>query len=135
MTTSIEYLLDTSILVAALRGDPAIQRRLEQGYEAFLSVVTMGELLIGAYRSAAVQVNTTHVLALCQASRMLPCDTGTAERYAQIAAELTQLGRRSPANDIWISATAQQHKLNLVTRDQHFLAVPGLSIVTWKLYL
>jgi tRNA(fMet)-specific endonuclease VapC len=131
MTTNAEYLLDTTILVAALRGDPAVRSRLEQGYEFFLSIVTLAELLVGAYRSAAAQVNKTHVLALCEASRMLPCDTGTAEVYAQIIAELTARGTQIPNNDVWIAATAQQNNLTLVTRDQHFLGVPGLNILTW----
>jgi tRNA(fMet)-specific endonuclease VapC len=32
-----------------------------------------------------------------------------------------------PANDAWIAALAEQHRLPVLSRDQHFDAVPGLD--------
>ena len=131
MPSNTEFLLDTSILVAAFRGDAAIRDHMAQGYTAYISAVTLGELLVGAYRSVAVQANVAHVLALGEAARVLACDAVTASVYARIASGLIARGKRIPDNDTWIAATAQQHALTLVTRDQHFLSVPDLNLVTW----
>jgi predicted nucleic acid-binding protein len=58
-------------------------------------------------------------------------DEPTAERYAQIRGELKRIGRPIPSNDLWIAALARQHALPLLSRDQHFDAVPGLKRVGW----
>lgn len=43
-----EYLLDTSVIIPLFRGDPIIQKRLEQAERVFLSAVVLGELHFGA---------------------------------------------------------------------------------------
>jgi len=58
-------------------------------------------------------------------------DQATTERYGQIKAELAQVGRPIPDNDLWIAAIARQHGLVLATRDAHFAHVPGLQTLTW----
>jgi len=40
-------------------------------------------------------------------------------------------GRPIPANDAWIAALALQHGLPVLTRDEHFDAVPGLERRDW----
>ena len=62
---------------------------------------------------------------------VLVCDPGTAWEYARIKIDLRSKGRPIPENDIWIAATARQHGLTLVTRDQHFSAVDGLKCDAW----
>ena len=36
-----------------------------------------------------------------------------------------------PSNDLWIVATAIQHGLTLVARDQHFTWIDKLSLEQW----
>jgi len=40
-------------------------------------------------------------------------------------------GRPIPENDVWIAALARQHDLVLVTRDEHFAEVDGLTLARW----
>jgi tRNA(fMet)-specific endonuclease VapC len=40
-------------------------------------------------------------------------------------------GRPIPENDLWIAATASEHGLVLVTRDEHFDRVEGLLVERW----
>ena len=40
-------------------------------------------------------------------------------------------GQPIPANDAWIAALAIQHKLPVLSRDQHFDVVPDLKRKTW----
>ncbi len=36
-----------------------------------------------------------------------------------------------PANDAWIAALALQHRMPVLSRDEHFDAVPGLYRESW----
>jgi tRNA(fMet)-specific endonuclease VapC len=58
-------------------------------------------------------------------------DEATANIYGRMKTELAAAGKLIPENDIWIAATAKEHGLPLVTRDQHFLFVSGLTIFKW----
>ncbi len=60
-----------------------------------------------------------------------PCGRATARRYAAIKNELRRQGRPIPENDLWIAATALEHGLLLVTRDEHFQHIGGLEIERW----
>ncbi len=53
-------------------------------------------------------------------------DETTAEIYATIFKQLKTKGKPIPTNDIWISATAIQYGLALLTLDKHFENIDGL---------
>ena len=44
---------------------------------------------------------------------------------------LKKSGRPIPANDAWIAALALEHRRPVLTRAEHFDAVPGLKRVGW----
>lgn len=56
-------------------------------------------------------------------------DEDTSEFYAEILNNLREIGRPVPTNDIWIAAVAFQNGLKLFTKDNHFKAIAGLSLV------
>ena len=62
---------------------------------------------------------------------VLYADQDTTEIYGQVKAELAQLGKPIPDNDLWIAAMARQYGLPLATRDAHFSAVPRLTTLAW----
>lgn len=62
---------------------------------------------------------------------MLRCEEDTATIYGQVKQQIMSKGRPIPENDIWIAATALQHNLTLVTRDDHFQAVDNLNLEKW----
>lgn len=125
------YLLDTNIVIAVLNREPAMIARLSGDPELFLSVITIGELLRGAYGSVRMQANLDRVRGLAQAHAIVPCTVATAEKYALVKQRLRARGRPLPDNDVWIAATAQQHGLTLITRDRHFEEVEDLALETW----
>lgn len=51
----------------------------------------------------------------------------TTVAYAVLRVSLNQAGHPIPANDAWIAALALQHRLAVLSRDEHFDVVPGLS--------
>ena len=62
---------------------------------------------------------------------VLIVDEGTARAYAEVRVALKRSGRPIPANDAWFAALALQHGLPVLTRDEHFDAVPGLERRDW----
>jgi tRNA(fMet)-specific endonuclease VapC len=113
-------LLDTSIIVEMLRGDPAAAEKVGGLDEAFTSVVVVGELLYGARRSANAEANLVRIAAFVTSITALPSDRVTAEAYARIKDQLRRKGRPIPDSDLWVAATAVQHGLILLSRDAHF---------------
>jgi predicted nucleic acid-binding protein len=56
----------------------------------------------------------------------------TAAVYAELRSALRRAGRPIPANDAWIAALALQHRLPVLSRDEHFDAVAGLVRQSWS---
>ena len=125
------YLLDTNIVIAIFAREASVQTGLANAAEVFISSVVVGELYYGAYKSTRVADNIAKIDEFAARNMVLGCDVGTAQEYGQIKNELRAKGKPIPENDIWIAATARQHKLTLVTRDGHFGEVDGLGIEAW----
>lgn len=62
---------------------------------------------------------------------VLLCDNTTARQYARISQQLRQKGRPIPQSDMWIAATALQHSLILLTRDDHFKVIADVQLQGW----
>lgn len=62
---------------------------------------------------------------------VLGCDTETSRIYARCKMQLKRKGRPINENDIWIAATAIQHNLSLVSRDNDFAAVEEITWLKW----
>lgn len=97
----------------------------------FVPSIVVGELLFGAYNSNRQPSDLLRIRAFVRAYNLLLPDEGVADWYGQIRAALRRKGRPIPENDIWIAAIARHHALTLVSRDGHFTAVDGLTVVAW----
>jgi tRNA(fMet)-specific endonuclease VapC len=124
-------LLDTNIVVRLLNGDADVDRQMDDSDEPFLSTIVLGELFYGAYRSQAVERNVRRIQELMEGVAMLICDEITANEFGIVKNALRAKGRPIPENDVWIAALARQHNLVLVTRDEHFAEVEGLTLERW----
>jgi tRNA(fMet)-specific endonuclease VapC len=124
-------LLDTNIVIALFARDASIRTKLGQATETFVSIIALGELCYGARKSGRVDANLARIDEFASQSAVLGCDTETAREYGRIKNELRARGRPIPENDIWIAATAIQHQLTLVSRDDHFAEIDGLSLEKW----
>jgi tRNA(fMet)-specific endonuclease VapC len=132
---AVRYLLDTNIYIYIRRNRPTqvLERfsRLEPG-EAAISVITYGELLYGAeksaHRSRALETLTRAVAH----TPVLPLPEDAGPVYGQIRANLQANGELIGANDMWIAAHAQAAKLILVTNNEReFRRIPSLQIQNW----
>ena len=124
-------LLDTNAVIALQRGDPALVALLNDTGEWFLNAVVLGELYYGAYRSQRVAENLAVVDRWSVQVEVLPVDSVTARVFGEVHRQLRAKGRPIPENDIWIAATALQYQLEVVSQDDHFREVAGLSLVRW----
>ena len=125
------YLLDSTIAVAFLNGDPNVKEKVNQADEIYLPAIGLGELYYGAFNSSKRQENLEKIDGFKAEVYLLDCDEYTAKIYGQIKKGLRDKGTPIPENDIWISAVAIQYGLTVVTRDSHFDYVDGLRVEKW----
>jgi tRNA(fMet)-specific endonuclease VapC len=128
------YLLDTNILIAALKGHSNVRQRLEKCPLASmrLSVIVLGELEFGAEKSAHSQRNRARLADLAQRLPWVGLDAETIGHYARVRALLERQGTPIGANDTWIAAQALAIKATLVTdNEREFSRVPGLPLENW----
>lgn len=124
-------ILDTNAVSALFEGDRALARQLAGANRHHLPVIVIGEYRYGLQRSRHRRKLSSLLDSLARESIILRVDETTAHAYAEVRDELRALGRPIPENDVWIAALARQHDEPVVSRDGHFEAVPGLSIVGW----
>jgi len=130
------YLLDTNICIYIRQRRPEEVlrrfRRLRPG-EAALSVITYGELLYGAAKSAQ---RTAALERLTELVRLLPAlalPESAGETYGSIRAELESKGEMIGNNDLWIAAHALAAGLTLVTNNEReFRRVRRLKVQNWS---
>jgi tRNA(fMet)-specific endonuclease VapC len=129
------YLLDTNICIYIRRNKPeGVLRRFQtlRPGEAVLSVITFGELLYGAAKSAQRGAALERLAELAALLPVLALPPGAAESYGAIRAELEHAGRMIGNNDLWIAAHAKAEGLTLVTNNEReFRRVRGLKVQNW----
>jgi tRNA(fMet)-specific endonuclease VapC len=128
------YLLDTNIVIAALKGHEEVRGRLEVEELSVirLSAIVLGELEFGAEKSAYGERNRARLSALAGRLELVGVDHVTTRHYGQIRAFLERQGMPIGANDTWIAAQALAIGATLVTDNvREFSRVPGLGVENW----
>lgn len=130
----IRILIDTSAYSAFLRGSQAAVGAIREADEIYLNPVVLGELLAGFRKGTRRKENESRLTRFLSSPRVavLTMDEETAERYAIIFDALRQAGTPVPTHDVWISATAMQHGLKVVTTDPHFARIPQVVAVVFS---
>jgi tRNA(fMet)-specific endonuclease VapC len=131
MPASGSVVIDTNIAIAFMAGDRLIRKRVAETERVILSIVVVGELLYGAYRSERVEQNLRRAEELATNSEVVDVAMETARNYGVIKAALRRKGTPIPDNDIWIAALAKECGAPVASRDEHFDAVEGLSVERW----
>ena len=129
-----QYMLDTNMVGFLIRGRPAVLRRVTEAPPGALciSAVTKGEIAFGLNRRPAdQQLLRTAVTEFLRRVDVLPWDNEVANAYGVVRAELERLGKGLGALDMMIGVHALSLGAVLVTNDQAFRAVPGLSLEDW----
>jgi len=132
---SPRYILDTDICIHARRRRPsALLARFDklQRGEAILSVITYGELLYGARKSAESKRAVQIIEEFASFFEIAPVTAGTAQAYSGLRADLASKGEIIGGNGLWIAAQAKLLGLTLVTgNEREFRRIVGLKIENW----
>ena len=131
----IKVLLDTDVLSNLMRQHPMALKRahvyLTQHRQLSFSVITRYEILRGLEAKNAHRKIKNFDL-FCQANQILPLTDNVIQQAAKIYGDLHRDGQLIGDADILIAATAQIHKLPLVTNNQaHFGRITNLAIENW----
>lgn len=129
------YMLDTDTCSYIIRERPnsVLERFRKLAMEQIcISSVTYAELLYGVARSSSRRINRPVVDDFVRHLDVIDWDTGAAEQYGQIRADLEARGEPVGAMDMMIAAHAKSIKAVLVTNNQkHFARIKGLKIENW----
>jgi predicted nucleic acid-binding protein len=129
----VGLVLDTCILIRAERGH-SLDFSLWTHYgDAFISAITVSELLVGVHRadSDARRIRrSAFVEAILAQLPVLDFTMETARIHAGLFAALSQQGQIIGAHDLIIAATALSHDCAvLTTNTTEFARVPGLDVI------
>ena len=124
--------LDTSIVIAHFRNEPAIAKRLLDASLLLLPLTALGELYTGAFRKKHNRDQALETIEDFMASvNLLRPDHDTASHYGKLRSHVMAKGKPIPDNDLWIAAIAVQYGLPLANRDAHFDVIEGLDQQKW----
>jgi tRNA(fMet)-specific endonuclease VapC len=128
------YLLDTNILIAAIKGFGPVRSKLEAlaAGDIVLSPIVLGELTVGVEKSRLKDSNRAALEHLTASFDCPPLDRLAAECYGRIRAWLESHGWTIGGNDYWIAAQALALDLTLVTDNvREFGRVEDLRLENW----
>jgi tRNA(fMet)-specific endonuclease VapC len=124
-------ILDTNALSAVADDEPTAVRLFSQAASIELPAIVLGEYRFGIAQSRRRKEYEKWLEQLIAATRFLPVDQETTGHYAQVRSELKKAGKPIPSNDLWIAALCRQHRLPMMSEDNHFDAVQGLKRIRW----
>ena len=97
-----------------------------------LSVVSIGELLFGAYRASWSARRTAELMNVARTYTVLDISSPVAEVWAAIRSRASSLGQQLPEADAWIGATAVVLDYPVVTHNpRDFQSIAGLEVLTY----
>jgi tRNA(fMet)-specific endonuclease VapC len=125
-----KILLDTNAYSNLLRGSDRILDLLAASETIYMSIFVLGELQAGFKGGGKEGENLQRLRAFLDKPGVQIAQTtlDTAELFAEIKDLLKRAGTPLPINDIWIAAHARECGAQIITSDQHFKKIPGLSI-------
>jgi predicted nucleic acid-binding protein len=122
-------LVDTSVFIAGEAGRPVRTELLPDRLS--VSVITIGELRAGVLAAGDLVTRDLRLGTLTRAMALesVPIDDDVATAWARLRATLRDAGVRLGINDSWIAATALALGVPVVTQDEDYVDVPGLTVI------
>lgn len=120
---------DTSVFIARERGRALDVASLPD--DLGVSVITIGELRAGVLAAAdlATRDRRLATFSAVQALDPIPIDESVADAWARLRIVLRDAGQRMPVNDSWIAATAMALGVSIVTQDDDYAGIEGLTVI------
>ena len=139
----MKYLLDTCVVseLVAKQPNPRVLAWIDSidADGVYISVITVGEITKGieklpnSKRKQELIDWLENELLIRFQDNLIELDVNILIRWGKLNARLEISGRRSPAIDSLIAATALEHELILVTRNESDFAETGVEILNpWE---
>lgn len=128
------YLLDTDTLIYSFKGHPQVINNIKLHADApkALSVISFGELVYGAYKSAQPTSNLARIHRLREIFPVIDATSSIVECFGQIKVDLSKKGITVDDFDLLIGSTAITLGYTVVTNNEkHFKKIPDLKITNW----
>jgi tRNA(fMet)-specific endonuclease VapC len=129
----LKYLLDTSAVIALLRGNARFLARLRQAVPMDFGVpsIVAHELFHGAYKGRRTEDHLARLEAL--QFEVLDFDREDARSAGEVRAALAAAGQPIGPYDVLIAGQAIARSLTLITHNtREFQRVPGLQFEDWE---
>ena len=134
----MKYILDTNVISEAINKQPNLQvmnwLRGMDAQDLYLSVVTVGEIKKGveklpeSHRKQTIKDWFENDLLIKFDGQILTLDLSIILVWGKLVGELEQQGRKLPALDSLIAATAKYYNYTLVTRNEKDIAGIDITI-------
>ena len=128
-------LIDSSVLIAAEKGDIDLEGRLTSVGPGLIAAVTVSEILHGVHRANSERRRAERlqfVEYFLSTFPTLPFDLNVARLHSAVWADLERGGIRIPPHDMIIAATALYYDVAVATRDKRsFPRIPDLDVLVW----
>lgn len=120
---------DTSVFIGRESGRALDTEALPD--ELAVSIITIAQLRAGVLVADTVGARDRRLRTLTAALALdpIPVDEAVAAQWARLRVHLRDTGQRMPVNDSWIAATAMAHDVPVVTQDDDFPSVEGLTVI------
>lgn len=127
-------MFDTNTLNNNRRADERVLSYVEalEPDQCCVSAVTAGEVAYGLAKRPSVPRLQRLARTVMDRLTILPWDHGVAERYGKLRAEQERHGQILGSLDTMIAAHALTEHLALVTSDQAFAQVRGLTVLNFR---
>lgn len=127
----MKLVLDTNKYKDLSEGDPKTLQHVRFADTIAIPFVVLAEIKSGLRLKSKTLQNEkilNRFLNLPRVKVLYP-DEETIEHYSHLYIQLRRQGTPIPTHDLWIAALTLQHRMNLLTRDQHFKNIPQLTLV------
>jgi tRNA(fMet)-specific endonuclease VapC len=127
----VGLILDTNALSAIAEGEHKAVKEFTRADEVAIPVIVLGEYRFGIFHSRHKGEYERWLAKMVAVCRVFEVNEDTTVSYAALRNELKKAGTPIPSNDAWIAALCRQHRIPILSRDQHFDLVSGIQRVAW----
>jgi len=125
-------ILDTDVIVGLLRGEQPAIRAVESCKKPMTTMITVFELLKGAYKSDNPEERRSEVLKVLQTLQILTFDMESADVAAFLEAKQYRDGLPIGTFDTMVASMCLINKQTIITRNnKHFKQLTGLKVQSW----
>ncbi len=128
------FLIDTDIIIYSLKNNENVIQNFKSYSQEpkAVSIITIGELLYGAYKSQRKIENLGKVHRIADIFPVIEISMTIIDTFAHLKAELTTKGIVVDEFDLLIGATALSMNYSVVTNNEkHFNKIPDLKTINW----